>query len=81
MPAASLSTPRAAPSTGLTRAPVASARSTSRSVSRGSGVAGSLPGLETGRHERGPMEIAPHVWRRDLRTSAPTAVQTHPDNI
>jgi hypothetical protein len=41
MPAASLSTPRAAPSTGLTRAPVASARSTSRSVSRGWGVAGS----------------------------------------
>ena len=43
MPAASPSTPSAAPSTGLTRARVESARSTSRSVSRGPAVAASLP--------------------------------------
>jgi hypothetical protein len=43
MPAASFGTPGAAPSMGLTRAPVASARSMSRSVSRGSGVTGSPP--------------------------------------
>jgi hypothetical protein len=40
MPAASFSSLSAAPSMGLIRAPVANARSTSRSVSRGSGVPG-----------------------------------------
>jgi hypothetical protein len=42
---ASLSTPRAAPSMGLTRAPVASAHPMNRSVSRGSGVAGLAGGM------------------------------------